>query len=304
MPRSSRVSKPGPILVIGDVIRDILVQPKGPIRPDTDTPARIDLRWGGSASNTALWLGALGAQCHFFGRVGATDVETTAEHFRHFGVEASLQPDPDHPTGSIAVIIEGDSRSMLTDRGANAHLDVEALEPSTVAGLGWLHLTGYSFFHTTQTDALLRLIDRLRLEGTIVSLDCSSVGFLQEFGLDRWWRILQHVDIVRGNADEAMLITGTDDSKTATSAIAERGHLAVITRGAQGALWCEQGGTVQSAPAAPLGPGGYLDPTGAGDSFSAGVIDAMWRGEDIADAVAAGLQLSARVVSQWGASPS
>lgn len=304
MPRSPRVSEPGPILVIGDVIRDILVQPEGPIRPDTDTPARIDLRWGGSASNTALWLGNLGAPTRFVGRVGSAEVEAIADHFRQFGVDASLQPDPDHPTGSIAVIIEGDSRSMLTDRGANAHLDVEALEPLLVAGLGWLHLTGYSFFHTPDTEPLLRLIDRLRLTGTRVSLDCSSVGFLEQFGIDRWWEILRHVDIVRGNADEAMLITGSSDPGSATSGIAERGHLAVITQGARGALWCEQGGSVQTAPAAPLGPGGYLDPTGAGDSFSAGFISAMWRGEEIADAVSAGMRLSARVVSQWGASPS
>lgn len=304
MPRSPRVSESGPILVIGDVIRDILVQPEGPIRPDTDTPARIDLRWGGSASNTALWLGHLGAPTRFVGRVGAAEVEAIAGHFRQFGVDAPLQPDPDHPTGSIAVIIEGDSRSMLTDRGANAHLDVEALEPSLLAGLGWLHLTGYSFFHAPDTEPLLRLIDRVRLEGTRVSLDCSSVGFLEQFGIDRWWEILRHIDIVRGNADEAMLITGRSDPVAATSGIADRGHLAVITQGARGALWCEQGGSVQSAPAAPLDPGGYLDPTGAGDSFSAGFINAMWRGEGITDAVSAGMRLSARVVSQWGASPS
>jgi sugar/nucleoside kinase (ribokinase family) len=291
------------VAVIGDIIRDIVVSPEGPIAHDTDTPARIDVHFGGSAANTAVWLGHLGAPVGFAGRAGVDDVSAIEEYVTHFGVDAHIQGDSDHPTGTIVVIVQGDSRSMLTERGANAFLDADAIPAELYGQAEYLHLTGYSFFHATHPDRLLALMDRARAAGTRVSLDCSSIGFLADFGAENWWEVLSGVDIVRGNADEACFITGCDDPLEATEAIAARGHTAVITRGAEGALWCEPGGQVFSAPAAPLGPGGFVDPTGAGDSFSAGFLFSLSGGSSVESAVHSGLHLSAQVVGQWGANP-
>jgi len=297
------VSTPGRVAVIGDIIRDIVVSPKGPIQHDTDTQATINIHFGGSAANTAVWLGHLGAFVGFAGRVGSTDVSAVRDYFSRFAVDAHIQGDPDHPTGTIVVIVQGESRSMLTDRGANTLLDADLVPPDLYEKSAYLHLTGYSFFHNQHPDRLIELIDRARATGTRVSLDCSSVGFLADFGLENWWEVLSHVDIVRGNADEACFITGLPDPITATEGIAARGYTAVITRAAEGALWCEPGGEVASLPAAPLGPKGFVDPTGAGDSFSAGFLASVSRGNSIEQAVRDGLELSATVVGFWGASP-
>lgn len=292
------------VAVVGDIIRDVVASPEGPIHHDTDTPARIDIHFGGSAANTATWLGYLGTPVSFVGRVGSADVAILEAHFRNFGVKAVLQPDDTHPTGTIVVIVEGESRSMLTDRGANALLDAAAIPADVMANVSHLHLTGYSFFHTARPEAFFHIIDRARSAGTVVSLDCSSVGFLSAFGVGKWWEVLSHVDIVRGNADEACLITGANDVIDATRIIGSRGHTAVITQAAEGALWCEPGGEVFSAPATPLGESGYVDPTGAGDSFSAGFLAALSTGSSVEAAVRSGLNLSAQVVGQWGAGPS
>ena len=48
------------IVVFGDVIDDVIATPSGVIRPDTDTPATIERRGGGSAANTAAWLATTG----------------------------------------------------------------------------------------------------------------------------------------------------------------------------------------------------------------------------------------------------
>jgi sugar/nucleoside kinase (ribokinase family) len=298
------VTTSGRVAVIGDIIRDIVVSPEGPIQHDTDTPARIDIHFGGSAANTAVWLGHLGASVGFAGRAGTSDVTGAVDYFSHFGVDARIQGDNDHPTGTIVVIVQGESRSMLTDRGANTYLDADSVTPDFYQDSAYLHLTGYSFFHNHHPDRLIELMDRARKKGTRVSLDCSSIGFLADFGQEVWWEVLSHVDIVRGNADEACFITGLSDPVAATGAIAARGHTAVITRAAEGSLWCELGGDVMSLPAAPLGPQGFVDPTGAGDSFTAGFLAALSAGQDMAHAVQAGLELSATVVGQWGASPS
>src|ERR1700712_1943141 len=62
------------IICFGDVIDDVVAIPDGPIRDDTDTPSSIRFRPGGSAANTAAWLGSLGAAVDFVGVVGRDDV--------------------------------------------------------------------------------------------------------------------------------------------------------------------------------------------------------------------------------------
>ena len=61
------------VLVIGDVIDDIIVVPKEPIRTNTDTDSTITQTLGGSASNIASWAASLGADVTFVGCVNTKD---------------------------------------------------------------------------------------------------------------------------------------------------------------------------------------------------------------------------------------
>ena len=117
----------GKIVVVGDVIDDIIVRPQREIRTDTDTPALIERSPGGSAANTAAWLGSIGADVHFFGRLGAADVARHAAELERFGVTAHLEGDSEKPTGTIVIIVEGENRTMLTDRGANVVFDLDTV---------------------------------------------------------------------------------------------------------------------------------------------------------------------------------
>ena len=132
------MSRPG-ILVVGDVIDDTVVIPSGPIRPDTDTTSTIRRVAGGSAANTAAWLAALGADVSFVGAVGKADVARHAALLP--GVDAHLQA-VDAATGAIIVLVQGAERSMLTDRGANAELDFDAIPDALIRA--HVHLTGHS----------------------------------------------------------------------------------------------------------------------------------------------------------------
>ena len=44
-------------MVLGDVMTGVITRMGGPLAPGGDTPAAIVLRPGGSAANTAAWLG-------------------------------------------------------------------------------------------------------------------------------------------------------------------------------------------------------------------------------------------------------
>ena len=75
---------------------------------------------------------------------------------------------------------------------------------------------------------------------------------------------------------------------------------AVVKQGAEGALWATRGGHLWRGAASRVLP---KDPTGAGDAFAAGLLDAWCSEAGPEAALAAGATLGAEAVAQVGARP-
>ena len=110
------------VLCFGDIANDVVVAPRAEIRPDTDTLSNIRQTPGGSAANTAAWLGVLGAPVDLVACVGSLDGERHADLLRRQGVVPHLQVATGLETSTIVIVVEGEGRTMLTDRGANRAL--------------------------------------------------------------------------------------------------------------------------------------------------------------------------------------
>jgi sugar/nucleoside kinase (ribokinase family) len=280
------------VLVVGDVIDDVIVVPHGPIRPDTDTTSDIRRTAGGSAGNTACWLGELGTEVEFVGMVGADDVQRHSAEFARFGVTPRLQSHPTLPTGSIVVLVEGEKRAMLTDRGANDALDLAAVE---VAGFDALHLTGYSLFTRDDATPATALIERARSTGLQVCVDPGSAGFLLDYGVERFLDAIAGATIVVPNLDEARVLTGLSSAAEAAAALAERFATVAVT--------VEGSGAIVNGTAVPAVPTTVVDPTGAGDAFTAGFLTELLASGNAIAAGAAGAATAARAVEKMGARP-
>jgi sugar/nucleoside kinase (ribokinase family) len=61
------------VVVIGDLMLDVLVEPAGPLRVGDDTPGRIRVECGGQAANVAAWVAALGGQARLVCAQGSDD---------------------------------------------------------------------------------------------------------------------------------------------------------------------------------------------------------------------------------------
>jgi sugar/nucleoside kinase (ribokinase family) len=281
---------------VGDVIDDVLVVLDQPIRPDTDTPASIRSLPGGSAANTAAWLAALGQQVAFVGAVGADDVVRVAASMP--GVEARLYATPE-PTGTIVVLVNtgdhGQHRSMLTSRGANAELDLDAID---LDGFDVLHLTGHPLLQSTDGGAAFtRLIARAKAAELVVSLDPGSAGFLGDFGVERFLAAVQGVNVLLPSLDEAALLTALDDPAEMVAALPF--ETVVLKLGRDGAL-VASGAAPTSVPATETT---IVDPTGAGDAFAAGFLAAWIVDRDAAAAARAASAVAARAVASPGGRP-
>jgi fructose-1-phosphate kinase PfkB-like protein len=99
---------------------------------------------------------------------------------------------------------------------------------------------------------------------------CDTMNYWIEGKREALERLLQKVDVLLLNDDEARLLARHGNLTSAAKAIRALGPRAVvIKRGDAGALLFHEGG-VFAAPAFPLET--VVDPTGAGDSFAGGFM--------------------------------
>lgn len=288
------------IVVFGDVIDDIVVVPSGPIRDDTDTPSSISHRPGGSAGNVASWLAQQGVEVDFVGRVAASDLVRHRAVFAGYNVAAHLTGDDYLPTGTIVVIVDGDSRSMLTDRGANDQFSADQVTDALLKQASLVHFTGYSIYHGEHREAIARLFERAATGGVTVSVDPASAGSLVDFGVDRFLGLIAGAGVLLPNLDEGRVLTGLDDPSEVADALSRRFPLVALTMGNSGVIVAEQGKAPVRVEAVRTQ---RVDPTGAGDAFAAGFLAEWVRSGDAVAAASAGVVVAAEAVTAVGARP-
>jgi sugar/nucleoside kinase (ribokinase family) len=275
-------------VVVGDVAVDVLVEPRTPAVPGADVPARIRTRAGGAGANTAAWLAHLGADVTLVARVGADAAgRAAADELQAAGVRPVLAVDPARPTCTVVVLLDGGERTMLSDRGAAAALDVADLPP--LAGADHLHLSGYVLLDPASRPAGVAALAAARAAGLTTSVDPQVAPALTPAFLDD----ARGVDLLLPNAAELAALGGS------AAALLDAAGAVVVTDGPRPARWVDRRGTwTAAAPAADA-----VDPTGAGDAFDAGLLVAWLTGADPQAALRAGCAAGAAAVAVLGARP-
>jgi len=291
---------PESILVFGDIIDDVVAVPGGPIRTDTDTVSSIRFRPGGSAANTASWLGSVGADVTFIGIVGADDAARHTLELERHGVTPRLETHDSLPTGAIVVIVEGETRTMLTERGANAVLDPDLVTDELLAATGILHLTGHTLFGMAEPRRFTDLMARAGAAGVRVCLDPGSAGYIADFGVEQALGYFEGASILVPNLEEGRALTGLREPVAVASALAESFEIVALTLDADGVVVARRGSEPVVIPAVATT---ILDPTGAGDAFTAGFLNGLSSSDDLDAAARAGAALASLAVSSLGARP-
>jgi ribokinase len=292
------------VIVLGDVMVDVVARLSGPVAIGSDSKARIDWRFGGSAANVAAWLATARVQPVLVGRVGddAQGRAAVAE-LAAAGVDARLAVDAEHRTGTCIVLVAPNGeRSMLPDAGANDALQPDDLPDELLMRGGLLHLAGYALLRTGSREAARSAIKRAVAAGMRVSVDPSSAALLSPEFLD----LAQGADLLVPNADEAAALSGEADPSAAARKLAKRFAEVVVKLGADGALWTNGSDELRVPPAGPdaaHGPLPELDTTGAGDAFAAGLLAGRVRGTSPLGALSLANLLAKEAVHSPGARP-
>src|SRR5262245_14600087 len=263
---------------------DVVLAPDKAIHRGTDVPGRVGIRQGGSAANTARWLGRLGVRTQLICAVGRDGAgRSLVEQVRSDNVTVRATRIAGSRTGRIGVIVSHDGeRSFVADRRAADGLRAADLKPEWFDGLDLLHLPAYSLLGEPLGRAGQRAVELARERKALVTLDLASSAPL----LARGRRVAR--DLVRGVAPEVLFASEREAEALlggyGIDGLVDYAHTAVVKRGARGATVImrddgaedvEPGTTpherfdvaAETTPAA--------DTTGAGDAFDAGFI-AAW----------------------------
>ena len=272
-------------MVIGDVIEDIIVISNQERNKNTDNPSTITATAGGSGANFAVWLASLAVTTELTARVGKRDLSRLALHFNGVGVAPNLQADASLETGRIVVLVEGNSRTFFTDRGANKNLEVSNL---SLSNLDVLYISGYSIV-SLGISKTKELIQAAVAAGALVAIDPGSTSFIRDFGVREFLDAIEGADIIFPNLEEYQLLSAEGN-------LVEQFPEVVVTKGELGA---ELVG-VCSVPALAVE---VVDPTGAGDAFAAKYLAERLNGKTAEAALNSANQFAAVAVTKVGAQP-
>ncbi|MBU7013682.1 MAG: carbohydrate kinase family protein [Theionarchaea archaeon] len=204
---------------------------------------------GGSAGNTACWLGSLGLTTGMVGAVGEDplgDIQLQDLASYHVSTENVIRTGT---TGIAVILVEGEAKRMIKFTGANQHIKIDA----SIRDAQHIHVS------SSPRTVVQDLISMCRDAPLTLSWDPQELLFPE---------LVPHVDYVFLNEDDLKREVKTDSLEKAADILAAR-CLIVTKNGGGCSILTDEIIDVPSF--------GYTarDSTGAGDAFDAGFISGL-----------------------------
>ena len=289
----------GEILLFGDINIDTVWPVSEFPTPGRDAYAEsVSVGIGGAVVNTAIVLDKLGLGSGLLSCVGK-DIwaEKAAETLNKTGInQAYIRVKPDCTTGLIFLIVTPDGeRTMYSCRGANVQFERTDVDEAAFKDAGLLHISGYALIDSPQRDAVWRAVEYAKKYQVPISLDTGlDPAILNPKGL---CRLLPELTIcVTGPKETAELFNISEPEKAAEHLLSLGVKLAAIKLG-------EKGSFVASGKEKFLCPAFHVnavDTTGAGDSYTAGLIFGWTKGLSLPATAILASALGALAASVYG----
>jgi sugar/nucleoside kinase (ribokinase family) len=224
---------------------------------------------GGSGANTMLGIALLGGKTCYTSRVGPDEHGALyRESLASKGVDPHLGQGEGDTGISLILITPDTQRTMLTFLGEARALTKTDINTASLSQSKYLYITGYLWDTDNQKEAVLYAMAEANRASVKVALSLSDPFCVGRHKEDFHRLIDQHVDVVFGNAEEAMALTDTSSADEAVRALAEKSEVVAVTMGETGSL-VRQGETVHRIPTYAVHA---VDTTGAGDMYAAGLL--------------------------------
>jgi pseudouridine kinase len=290
-----------PVIVIGAAGMDMVGRIKSELRPHTSNPAQIGYSFGGAARNVAENLLHLGTPVTLLTVLGNDDAGNQIfQSIQEAGADvSSVQRSAQYPTGTYLAVVNADGKleyalddmrilSELSSKYIYAHETL--FEQSSLV-----------FFDTNLPKETIRTIMSIaRREKLPVCADPTTEALAVKL-----IPYLQRLRLVVPNAGEAKTLCnnlrGISTRREATEAakclVSQGVEIAIVTLAELGVCYA----TSETSGYIPSVQTNIIDPTGAGDALTAGVLFGLLNQMPIDDAVRLGVAAASVTLNYRGA---
>lgn len=281
-------------IAMGAAAVDTIVKvPQLPKADEIVYPLSIEQYPGGSTANIAVGLSRLGESVSFFGKAGDdANGKVICDSFREDGVDtAYLKIEPGNSSGGAFIAVDSDGERVIYSLGGNTLYERwDEIDPASFDGVEGLYI-GETFDEVGVEAAKLA-----HKHGAKVFF--GPGGIMCSYGLEYLGVVLEHTDYLLVNLPEAMTLSGCDSKEAAIAKLLEAGAKnLILTEGKNGAGCYSKDGCI-TAPSFPVKA---VDTTGAGDTFTAGLLHAMSQDMPIEQALRYAAACAATAVQAVGA---
>lgn len=279
------------------------------VRPTDGSPVaaagRFVMSVAGTESNVAVALARLGHRVAFTGRVGDDAAGSRVRRqLKADGVDvANLRVDPTFPTG-ILVRDVGGRRGISVDYhrygSAGSSLCPDDVDTSEIGAARILFVTGLTCgLSDSAFAAVEHAIGSAKDAGTTVWMDPNIRTKL--LPLSDWEPrlrpLLDKVDAIIGSDEELQLVTRTAETGAAVAALRDLGIGTVVVRAGTAATRGFRGTDTVEVRVDPVEA---VDPVGAGDAFSGGLLSGLLDDLSLESALVRAQQVARRCVLTVG----
>eukprot|EP01060_Flectonema_neradi_P037222 TRINITY_DN7428_c3_g1_i1.p1 TRINITY_DN7428_c3_g1~~TRINITY_DN7428_c3_g1_i1.p1 ORF type:complete len:469 (+),score=65.87 TRINITY_DN7428_c3_g1_i1:43-1449(+) len=291
---------------------------------------------GGSCLNTmrvTQWITQSPGATTFLGTVGDDEYGTSLRNEAQ--IDGLLFPPLIHPTlntGTCAVLIADQQRSLVADLGASVHFSDKTLEQNpevlqAIVQASIFYCEGFVF--NASPDAIFKLALHAHAELKFFCMNISA-AFVPGLHKRHWKRVLPYTHYLFGNGEEAIAfaeafewdtteeemeirrqlgeIDPSVDRRVAAVALKlslqyladpDRARVVVLTQGANPTILARQG-TIKLFPTPYMAVSEIVDTNGSGDAFVGGFLSQLSLGEDLAHCVSYGQRAAKEMLKTSG----
>jgi sugar/nucleoside kinase (ribokinase family) len=287
------------IIVVGELNADLILTgiPSLPEIGKEKLVEDMTLTMGSASAIFATNVARLGMNVGFIGQLGRDSLgDLVQDTLLNRGVDTSgIFINPDVKTGVTVVMSFPEDYAMFTYMGAMQSFSLDDVDSDYLLSGKHMHLSSY-YLQPGLRPGFVDLFRRCKEAGLTTSLD---PGWDPE---EKWEKdifdVMQYVDVMLPNEQEALFITGAQTLEKALHELNESANTVIITRGSHGALGISNGQTIKTK----VFPVTSLDTTGAGDSFNSGFLYKWLKEGDLKECMIHGSACGAIAITKMGGS--
>ncbi|MCR5622519.1 MAG: carbohydrate kinase [Treponema sp.] len=244
---------------------------------------------GGAPANCVSAVAKLGGRGAFIGMTGYDSFGDDVRHvLEEIGVDTSgmRRTHAQHTTLAFVSLDERGERtfSFCRNPGADTCLSKEDLDRELLENSTFLHVGSLSLTNEPSKAAELEAVSIVKKAGAFISYDPNYRAALwggRKDAVDEMKSLMPAADLVKVSEEELALLYGDGLSYAdgAARIMAEGASLVLVTLGAKGVYYAARSGAAAFSGRLSVPDVQVVDTTGAGDSFTGGLLYRMTRRE-------------------------